>query len=72
MVAVDLTARMVVSAPQWNGGSPVRIQAVHAHGGRVAVRFQDARGRGGIRADWVEVGMELDLIDGGCIRRGGA
>jgi hypothetical protein len=67
MVAIDLQARMVVSAPEWLNGEPVRVQAVHAHQGRVAVRYQDARGRGGIRADWVPVGMELTLVSGGCL-----
>ncbi|GGS88228.1 hypothetical protein GCM10010176_034980 [Nonomuraea spiralis] len=34
---------MVVSAPEWNHGEPVRIAQVHrVHGGRIAVRYQDA------------------------------
>jgi hypothetical protein len=70
MVAVDLTARMIVSAPEWNGGDPVRIAAVHrVFGGRVAVRFQDVRCRCAARAVIVPVGMELTLISGGCVRR---
>ncbi|MEV4174037.1 hypothetical protein [Nonomuraea sp. NPDC049709] len=71
-MAVDLHACQIVSSPEWNDGEPVRIQAAHAHGGRMAVRWQDAGGRGGVHSDWVEVGMELALISGGTIRRDGA
>lgn len=71
MVAVDLNARMVVSSPEWNSGEPVRIDQVHrVHGGRIAIRYQDARCHRPVRAVVVPVGMELTLISGGYIRRG--
>ncbi|WP_113699153.1 hypothetical protein [Nonomuraea lactucae] len=71
MVAVDLHACQIVSTPEWNDGEPVRVQAVHpVYGGRVAVRYQDARCRCAAQAVVVPVGMELTLISGGCI--GGA
>ncbi|MCK2219760.1 hypothetical protein MF672_039085 [Actinomadura sp. ATCC 31491] len=68
-MAVDLIACQVVSVPSWNDGEPVRIQAAHVHAGKVAVRWQDARCCGAIHADWVEQGMHVDLISGGCLRR---
>lgn len=68
-MAIDLHACQIVSAPEWNAGLPVRIQNAHAHGGRVAVRWQDARCCGGVHTDWVEPGMYLDLISGGCLTR---
>lgn len=73
MVAVDLHARQVVSAPEWNDGRPVRVQDAHETADHlVQVRWQDARGRGGVRAVEVPLGMRLDLISGGCLTRGGA
>lgn len=69
MMAIDLHACQIVSTPEWNDGQPVRIQAVHAHGGKVAVRWQDARCCGSIHADYVKAGMHVDLISGGCLKR---
>lgn len=68
-MAIDLHACMVVSAPEWNDGEPVRIQNAHAHAGKMAVRWQDARCCGSVHADYVEAGMQLDLISGGCHQR---
>lgn len=71
MVAVDLHNRMVVSSPEWNQGEPVRIQDAHETAEhQMVVRWQDARGRGGIIADEVPAGMELTLVSGGCIGGG--
>lgn len=71
MLAVDLHACQVVSTPEWNDGDPVRIQAAHVHAGKVAVRWQDARCCGGVHADWVPLGMPVELISGGCHKRPG-
>ncbi|MFI6903051.1 hypothetical protein ACIBKY_17445 [Nonomuraea sp. NPDC050394] len=68
MVAVDLHQGQLVSAPEWNGGEPVRICLVHrVAGAQVAVLFQDARCRCAAESAVVPVGMELTLISGGCI-----
>ena len=68
-MAVDLHACQIVSAPTWNDGRPVRIHAAHRHGGRMAVRWQDARLCGGFHLDLVDLAMHLDLVDGGCLKR---
>ncbi|MER7500498.1 hypothetical protein AB0L05_27950 [Nonomuraea pusilla] len=69
MMAIDLHACQVVSTERWNDGKPVRIHAAHQHGGRMAVRWQDARLCGGMHLDLVELGMHVDLVSGGCLHR---
>lgn len=68
-MAVDLHACQIVSTPKWNDGRPVRIQAAHLHAGKMVVRWQDARCCGSIHSDWVELGMPVDLVSGGCLHR---
>lgn len=66
MVAKDLHDRQIVSAPEWNGGDPVRIQDAHETAAHLMqVRWQDARGRGGVHADEIPVGMQFTLVSGG-------
>ncbi|MFI6814468.1 hypothetical protein ACIBG7_18800 [Nonomuraea sp. NPDC050328] len=71
MVAFDLQSQLVVSAPEWNGGDPVRVDRVHAPlPGVLAVCFQDVRCRTRAQLVVVPIGMELDLVSGGCFGGG--
>jgi len=71
MVARDLHHRQIVSTPTLNDGAPIRISDAHPDGpGHMVVIWQDGRGRGGSHVDRLPVGMQLDLIDGGCTRGG--
>ncbi|MFI6534152.1 hypothetical protein ACIBHY_16955 [Nonomuraea sp. NPDC050547] len=68
---MDLHQGQLVSAPEWNGGDPVRVDyARRADSGHVAVLYRDAAGRERAQRTVVEVGMELTLISGGCIGGG--
>ncbi|WP_031166051.1 hypothetical protein [Streptosporangium roseum] len=66
MVAIDLQARMLVSAPDWCGGHPVRILNAHVTAGGVGVRYQDVWAHEPARLVTVAPGFELVLVDGGC------
>ncbi|WP_068922146.1 hypothetical protein [Planobispora rosea] len=69
MVARDLLASLIVSTPEWNNGEPVRIEAAHCPvEGVMVVRYQDARCKSAAVIAQVPVGMEIDLISGGCVR----
>lgn len=68
-MAVDLHACQIVSTERWNDGRPVRITAAHLHAGKMAVRWQDVHYCGSIHTDYVELGMPVNLISGGCLHR---
>jgi hypothetical protein len=66
MFAVDLHPRLIVSAPDWEDGQPVRILSAHSDGRGVSVHYQDVRARHHAHQVTVAPGFELDLISGGC------